>query len=180
MKLALFLCCALALLTGAGLLLLRTSQAPFSALQATAVTKPAPAAEPAPAALTANPAEANPGAKHYTKEEFRALGESSLRQLPGKETLAALKEGDAFTAPLPILRAGEVLGPIAAAVHEDELLSEEATVIYRTCAASGDYPDSVRALCLHHFRRLTRKNGKPTPEGFAPSFIRELAAKLSS
>jgi hypothetical protein len=136
----------------------------------------------APAPIPAGDAAANPAAspKHYSREEFRALGESSLRQLPGKDGLAALKEADAITAPLPILRAGEVLGPIAAAVHEDSNLSEEAAVIYRTCVASGDYPDSVRALCLNHFRRITRKNGKPTPEGFAPSFIRDLAAKLSS
>ena len=184
MKLALFLGILLALLLGAGSVLLRTSQAPFAALQ------PREAAPPAPAPVASAPAAAAPNSgagtagsaepKRYTREEFRALGEAALAKLPGKDTLSGLKETDAFQAPLPILKAGAALQPLVDAVHADEELSNEAIVIYRTCTASGEYPDSVRALCLHHFRRLARKSGKPTPEGFAPSFIRDLTAKLGT
>jgi hypothetical protein len=179
MKLALFLCFLLALLVGAGSILLRTSQAPFAALQN---REPAPV--PAPLNVSAPPpAGSGPGEaaeKKYTREEFRALGEAALAKLPGKESVGALKEADAFVAPLPILKAGEILRPLAEAVHLDAELSAEAILIYRTCAASGDYPDTVRALCLHNFRRLARKSGKPTPEGFAPAFIRELTQKLAT
>lgn len=180
MKLAIFLCCLFAVLAGAGALLLRTSQAPFSAIQAR-VTAPAPVVPaPAPEASGSTAPSSSAEGRHYSREEFRSLGEAALAKLPGKESLAGLKEADAAVAPLPLLKAADALKPLVEAVHSDSELSGEAIVIYRTCAANGEYPDSVRALCLNHFRRLTRKSGKPSPEGFAPGFIRELAAQLST
>lgn len=180
MKLAIFLACLLALLIGAGSLLLRTSQAPFAALSAAPAPAPVAAAPVAPAPVLAPAESGAPEAKKYSREEFRALGEAALAKLPGKDTLSGIKEGDAFVAPPPIFKAGEALKPLVEAVHGDEELAGEAIVIYRSCAANGEYPDSVRALCLHYFRRLARKSSKPTPEGFAPGFIRELAQKLGS
>lgn len=135
---------------------------------------PPPAAAPAPA----TPADAAPA--KLTKEEFRALGDTVLKALPDKDSLNGLRESDAHTAPLPILRAGKELDRLAAAVHEDPELADPAINVYRECTASGDYPISVRALCLNHFRRLARKSGKPTPEGFAPSFVRQLADQLGT
>jgi len=183
MKLAIFLSCLLALLIGAGALLLRTSQAPFEALQAKA---PIAAPAPAPVAVAEVPATAvgasspSNSVRVYSREEFRTMGEAALAKLPGREMLSAMKEADAYVAPLPLLKAADALKPIVEAVHADADLAPEAMVIYRTCASSGDYPDSVRALCLHQFRRLTRKSGRASPEGFAPGFIRELAGRLAS
>lgn len=157
-------------------MLLRTNQAPLGGVQTVATDEitPPPAAAPVPA----TPAEQAP--PKLSKEEFRELGDAVLKALPDKDSLNALRSTDAHTAPLPILRAGRELDRLAAAVHEDPELADSAINIYRECTASGEFPISVRALCLNHFRRLARKSGKPTPEGFAPSFVRSLADQLGT
>ena len=176
MKLFLWIVCAVSLLTGVGYVLLRTNQAPLGGSSSVATDEITPPPSAAPAPVTA--AEQAP--PRLSKEEFKALGETVLKALPDKDSLNGLRESDPHTAPLPILRAGKELDRLAAAVHDDPELTDPAINVYRECTASGDYPISVRALCLNHFRRLSRKTGKPSPEGFAPSFVRTLADQLGT
>jgi hypothetical protein len=103
--------------------------------------------------------------------EFRTLGAEVMSQLPTKESA----ESDDS---IPILVAGERLAPVGEAVQNDSALVEEALLLYEGCAASAQYPDSVRALCFYKYKKLGRNTGKSVSQRNVPAPIRSLAEKL--
>lgn len=173
MKAWIFAACAALFLFGIGSLLLRTSQAPLDVMNAS--PKALPVDAPETVALTSGPA-ATPS-EVMSQDAFRALSEETLRALPTKEYLLSTKTADPFTAPAAVVKAGIAMHLFVEAVHQQPTLEEDALHLLKNCAAGGQYPDSVRALCVSYYRRL--KKGS-FPETFAPPFIRALADKLGT
>ena len=149
------------------MVLLRTNQAPLPLGESTASEETSfhvvEVSEPM-APVAAKPM--------LTTQEFRTLGAEVMSSLPTKENLK--RDGS-----LPILVAGEKLGAISEAVENDPALGNEALLLYEGCASSVQYPDSVRALCFHHYKFLGKKNGvNLNQRGISPE-IRNLAEKLA-
>lgn len=108
-----------------------------------------------------------------TTQEFRTLGAEVMSALPTKDSLR--KDG-----PLPILVAGERLSAIAEAVENDSALGNEALLLYEGCAASAQYPDSVRALCFYQYKVLGKKTGTNLNQRNVSPEIRSFAEKLGT
>jgi hypothetical protein len=94
-----------------------------------------------------------------------------MESIPNRD---AYKKGES----LPILKAGGRFALINEAVGDDPALLDEAITLYRSCAVSGQYQDSVRALCYWYLRRFSKEAGKTVPRKAVPSFIRDLADQL--
>lgn len=161
---------AVFVLGGIGLILLRTNQAPLpvavsegGAPSADADLVNAPAPPPPPVAE--NPA--------LSTEEFRTLGAEVMRSLPMKNAAKGAEVS------FPILVAGERLGAVAEAMQNEPALSEEGLLLFRGCAASDQYSDSVRALCFAYFRAFHKRAEKPISQGMIPAHIRTLAERLA-
>jgi hypothetical protein len=157
MRLFIGLVIALAILVGGGAVLLSTNQAPLPL--------PPPAKAPPPAA------PAQPEKKTMSTEQFRLVGAEVMESIPSRD---AYKKGET----LPILKAGERFALINEAIGDDPALRDEAITLYRSCAVSGQYQDSVRALCYWYLRRLSKEAGKTVPRKAVPSFIRDLTDQL--
>jgi len=166
MKTSIWIVVAAFVLAGGATVLLRTNQAPLQLSEITATeessSRVVEVGEPmAPVATK----------PMLTTQEFRTLGAEVMSSLPTKENLK--RDGT-----LPILVAGEKLAAISEAVENDPALGSEALLLFEGCASSLQYPDSVRALCFHHYKFLGKKNGvNLNQRGISPE-IRNLAEKL--
>ncbi len=159
------------ILAGSAWLLLRTEQAPLPPVVA---ENPVAAVDPAAAVVEE---ESTP---QITVEQFRSLGAEVMRSLPTRQSVKSLTAEETHGVPVPLFVAGERLGAIAEAVENNFSLAEEAILLYKGCASSGQYPDSVRALCYLNYRALVKKLGQPVARKLVPSHISDFAERLKN
>lgn len=173
MKRWLFLALAVVTVIGIGALLLRTRQAPDITQDSEEI--PVLNETLAPPPPVSDLAASRP---RLSTEEFRQIGAEVMKSLPTKNDLQNLDAAQAHGTPPPILTAGLALGKLAEAIGDDPALEAEAVTLYRECAASPQYPDSVRALCFSNYKRLTRKTGAAFNQYVVNKALRQLAEKL--
>ncbi|MBH46549.1 MAG: hypothetical protein CME71_00085 [Halobacteriovorax sp.] len=84
-----------------------------------------------------------------TKQELRALGEHELHHMP-----------------LSIAELSEELGNIKQLLHDnptDGLIIGKSIAFYRTCSVQGEWPSSVRALCLANLHEVAGESFDSAP-----------------
>lgn len=115
---------------------------------------PAPSAPPPLETPISQPLASAPSpqgsAATWTAEQFGALTEQTLRELPTANDLKNLSTEEAHDYPEPLARAGAPLGRIAQAVNDQPSLKPQATRFYSDCARSEAIVVPVRALCYSH------------------------------
>ena len=89
-----------------------------------------------------------------SRDEFLNLSERVWEHVPNKADLQKLTEKDVHNTPDVLLQAGLELGSIAQAVKENPHLVPEAISFYERCSADQAKPDTIRALCFAHYRKL--------------------------
>lgn len=132
------------------------------------VAPPAPLASPVPVVAPTGPLP-------LSTEGFRQLAADVMKELPNRTSVVA----NARNGRPAVLDAGQELERIVKAAGAEPGLEAEAVTLFRECVLSPQYLDVVRALCLYHFRFLSRKSGQNMRDGFAPPMLRSLADKLA-
>lgn len=106
---------------------------------------------------------------HLSSEQFAALTERTLHELPTALDLRNLSEEEAHDYPEPLARAGVPLGRIAQAVHDQPSLKPQATRFYSDCAKSETIVVPIRALCYSH---VLGDPQAPSPESLPSEVVR--------
>lgn len=118
--------------------------------------------------------------KKLSVEEFRSLGMEVMKELPTKRAIQNEKATSNEASPLPVIDASKALEKISNAVKAEPSLEAEAVPLYRECASSSTFADSVRALCYSHYRALSQRLGKPLTDKGVPRFIRNMADQMAN
>jgi hypothetical protein len=92
-------------------------------------------------------------------EEFRKLSKKVLMTLPKTGALQKLSAEEVHHTPALIREAGQNLGQVAQALHDNPALAGEAASFYKACFLKTDLPVQVRALCLADHRNLRVRGG---------------------
>lgn len=99
----------------------------------------------------------------WSQEEFQALTQRTLRELPRLSDLRKLSQREVHHTPEIINRAGEKLGIVAELLETHPNFQPEAEEFYIKCLAQKEFPTAIRALCLANHRNLRMKSGE-SPE----------------
>lgn len=179
---------------GAGLLLLgvflfHSKHTPELAQTARPQRAEAPKALPSPSpffkkAPTGTEANENPppGPQILSLSEFKEWTQNTLERLPTLTDLRRLKAREVHHMPAILQEAGQNLGAIAQALHDNPNLAAEAASFYKICFGREDLPVQVRGLCLANHRNLRITHGDRaewTPEELqTPAEVQRLASLI--
>ncbi|MFX3675470.1 MAG: hypothetical protein ACN6I6_00380 [bacterium] len=86
--------------------------------------------------------------------------------MPSKQELRALGEHELHHMPLSIAELSEELGNIKQLLHDnpnDGVIIGKSIAFYRTCSAQGEWPSSVRALCLANLHEVAGESLDSAP-----------------
>jgi hypothetical protein len=117
------------------------------------------------------------------RAEFEKLSQEVQARLPLTAQFKQLRPHEVHTVPALIQKAGEDLGLIAQALHDNPHLASSAQEFYMTCFKRSELPAQVRGLCLANHRRLRIEHGDRVPwtepelEGTTEE-VRKLADKI--
>lgn len=190
-KAALILAVLLAVIAGALLLKKRSSETgggPETKPEAVAtVEKTDQASQPPSASATVTvpvtqegSADKKSAAKSVplTREEFRTLAQKVLESIPAKDKLQEEAKKNVHGAPDSLFRAGLELGSIYQAVKDNPSLAPDAVEFYSACAKDEKRPDTVRALCFSHYRKIGAEIGASVDMKLVPEKIKVLSDKV--
>lgn len=135
---------------------------PTALSQAKVVTRPAVLTQrevvTRPAVLPAA-MEPQPSIEPLNLSAFRELTKGTLSELPTLQDLQNLKASEVHHLPLQLRQAGQRLGEIAQALHDNPNFASEGAAFYQDCFAREDLPAQIRGLCLADHRDLRLAHG---------------------
>ena len=88
------------------------------------------------------------------------------KNMPSKKELRELGEHELHHIPLSIAELSEELGAIKQLLHDnptDGLIIGKSIAFYRTCSVQGEWPSSVRALCLANLHEVAGESFDSAP-----------------
>lgn len=94
---------------------------------------------------------------------YAELKNNALDAIPLKDKIREeAKINPHFISP-KLLKAGKKLGALKSFIlkyPENQAMQKEAREFYEQCASYGEYPNSIRSLCLYNRRTLAKNRGK--------------------